>query len=121
MSALETDITDLLKPGVYLLRQGTRVVYIGRAKCLLLTLASHRGMWGKHVPAWFTIPNVHFDAISVIPCASDRAAAMIPALIALHDPIHNRPAPSHPLPAPEPSSPRIPNPFRRSPAPCPSK
>ena len=98
MTPLEFDVTDLLRPGVYLLRQRGRVVYVARAKCLLASLAVHKAIISDRVRAWFLVPAVQFDGMSIIPCGPDRAVELLPALIALHNPIHNR------APGPPPST-----------------
>ena len=83
-------IGDILKPGVYLLLRYGKVVFIGKAKCLLATIAAHRAACsGPRLPEWFPIQRVQFDDIQMIPCASDRAAKLLPALIAMHQPTHN--------------------------------
>lgn len=98
MTPLETDITSILRPGIFLLRRADRVVYIAKTKCLLLAIANLRAMDRFSSLTHLPLPRIHFDSISIIPCASDRAAELLPALIALHNPAHNRPAPTTPEP-----------------------
>ena len=84
------NISDLLKPGVYSLLWRGKIVFIGKAKCLLVALAAHRAVCsGPRLPEWFPTKRVQFDGMQVIPCASDRAALLLPALIAMHQPTHN--------------------------------
>ena len=93
-------IGDLLKPGVYLLLRYGKVVFIGKAKCLLASLAAHRAaLSGPRLPEWFPTKRVQFDDMQFIACASDRAALLLPALIELHRPVHNiHNKPTAPLP-----------------------
>ncbi len=82
-----SDVSDLLKPGIYLLSWRGEVVYIGRARCLLTLVAAHRAILsGRPDPI---LPRVQFDGIKVIACASDRADELFPALIDLYQPRHN--------------------------------
>jgi hypothetical protein len=113
---LTTDISHILRPGVFLLRKGERVVYIGKAKCILIALAHHalRNRASK-LPDWFPVRAIQFDGIEVIPCDISRATDLHRALVALHDPLYNRPdkptrQPSTPTPTspqPSPSQPLI--------------
>ena len=81
---------DVLKPGVYLLWYRGKVTFVGKAKCLLVTLAAHRAAnSGPRLPEWFPIKRIQFDRVQIIPCATDRAALLLPALIELHKPQHN--------------------------------
>ena len=115
---LEFNITDALKPGVYILRNRGAVAYIGKAKCLLSAIATMRNMWGRPAAAASPLPHVHFDSIAIIPCDLTRASAMLPALIQLHRPTHQRrdSSASASAPAPTPASRAL---RRFGPRPCP--
>jgi hypothetical protein len=91
---------DLLKPGVYALMWRGKFTYIGKSKCLLVALAAHRAVLsGPRLPEWFPTKRVQFDDIKIIPCAADRAARLLPALIDMHKPQHNlHVRPALPLP-----------------------
>lgn len=94
-----TDASDLLKPGVFVLSLGDRVVYVGIAKRLLDALGNHSLRNRRFQPAWFPVKPIHFNRIEILPCDPSRARLIQQALIALHDPFHNRaptPKPSHP-------------------------
>lgn len=83
-------IGGILKPGVYLLLRYSKVVFIGKSKCLLATIAAHRAACsGPRLPEWFPIHRVQFDDVQIIPCALDRAGLLLPALIDMHQPTHN--------------------------------
>jgi len=93
------NIGGVLKPGAYLLRRYGKVVFVGKAKCLLATLAAHRAACsGPRLPEWFPIKRIQFDDVEIIPCAMDRASLLLPALIELHRPIHNLHSKPAPLP-----------------------
>ena len=89
MLAIQT-VDDILKPGIYLLTFRGRVVFVARAKCLLTVVAEHRVLLGKaSAPSWHPLRRVQFDGIQIIPCAADRAAELLPALIDLYAPRYN--------------------------------
>lgn len=94
-----TDIGDVLKPGIYLLTWRGKVVFVAKARCLLTVLTAHRQALGQPSPFF---PRIRFDGIRIIPCAADRADALLPGLIDHYSPRYNRPRPS---PAPEPPPP----------------
>jgi hypothetical protein len=85
------DVSALLRPGVFLLHNHNRPTYIGKAKCLLVALAHHALRNRASQPWWFPVHPIAFDGISIIPCDPVRAIDLHRALVALHDPIHNRP------------------------------
>lgn len=117
---LEFNITDALKPGIYILRLHSHVAYIGKAKCLITAVANMRAMWGRPRSVDSPIPNVRFDSVTIIPCDLVRASAMLPALIALHNPTHQRRDSSTITPAPAPAlSPHARSLRRFGPRPCP--
>lgn len=97
------DTSDMLKPGVYVLSHLGRVVFVGRAKCMLAAIADHRTANGSksRLPDWFPIRAVQFDAITIHPMPYASTLALADALIQLHRPpanLHTGPAkalPSH--------------------------
>lgn len=88
---MSSDITDVLKPGVFLLGLHGRVVYVGKARCMLVALANHitRNRVRNSIE-WLPIKSISFDNIEIIPCELVRAASLAAALITLYSPIHNR-------------------------------
>lgn len=111
---LTADISFVLRPGVFLLRRSERVVYIGKAKCLLIALAHHalRNRASK-LPEWFPVRAINFDGVEVIPCDISRATDLHHALVALHDPLYNRPAKPTRQPQPQPPTPSTSQPLIR--------
>jgi hypothetical protein len=85
-----TDVTAVLRQGVYLLYRDGMVVYVGQSKCMLVRIYTHRNLARKRLPAWIPIRGVVFDRVEVIPCHPDRIDALERGLIALHTPIYNR-------------------------------
>jgi excinuclease UvrABC nuclease subunit len=101
------DITAILGPGVFLLWNHGRVTYVGKARCLLAGIAARRALNRADLPTWVPIPRIIFDRIEIIPCDTTRAIVLAQALIALHNPSHNRhhhkPSPLPPPPPPTPT------------------
>lgn len=84
------DTTDILKPGIYILSLNHRVVYVGRAKCMLAAVADHRSAVGApRLPEWFPVKAVRFDSIAIIPMPYERTFPLAQALIEFHQPSHN--------------------------------
>ena len=85
------DITKVLGPGVYLLRQGDRVAYVGKARCILMALYAHRVRnTAPGLADWFPIKHIPFDAITIHPTTVDRAHQLAASMIELYNPPHNR-------------------------------
>lgn len=85
-----TEPGDMLKPGIYILTFGGRVVHIGRSKCMLTTIANHRTINGgaDKLPDWFPIKHVVFDDFTIHPMPYKEAGALVEALIDFHTPRH---------------------------------
>ena len=80
----------ILKPGVYKLIYDNEVVFIGRAKCMLPVIASHRAMAaGQRMPEWFPIKGIRFNDFAIWPMSFDKTLAVMNELIAIHKPKHN--------------------------------
>lgn len=102
---LAINVSDLLKPGVYLLGLRGRVTYIGKARCILVALATQTlRNRNRELPSWFPVKVIPFDSIEIIPCDTTRATELAVALIAMHAPIHNRERHT-PAPIPNPTLP----------------
>lgn len=89
LAPLTLDLSAILRPGVYLLRHGTRVVYIGKARCILSAIVNHVIRNRTRLPSWVPIPVINFDGLEIIPCDPARAITLQVALIDLHRPHHN--------------------------------
>lgn len=95
----QIDVSSILKPGVYLLSRDGRVVFIGRARCMFMTIYTHRIAESK-LPAWFPIRRVVFDKVEVIPVSYDQTLALATALAKFHKCTHNLNAQLTPAPFP---------------------
>lgn len=83
-----TDVSDILRAGVYLLVSAGEVVYVGKAsRSMLGLLNAHRA--GDTRTAWFPIPAVRFDRVLVSFIHPDRLEATYQALLAEHNPRYN--------------------------------
>lgn len=94
------DISAALRPGVYVLYRGGKVVYVGQSQCPLVRIYTHRACSGRKVPSWLTARGVRFDRVEVIPTHPDRLDEAEQALIAFYRPPgnvrHVPPAPNLP-------------------------
>jgi len=93
-------LSGICGPGVYLLQRGDRVVFVGRAKCLLISIAAHRTARGQKLPEWFPIRGVVFDNVSIIPTNYERALLLAEALVKHHKCLTNLRAQYTPAPFP---------------------
>ena len=90
------DCSQMMRGGVYLLKHRGEIVYVGKAKCFLSRIYSHRSMWSKarsgaKVAHWLTdiCKGLIFDGIYLRPCAPEIADRLEHELIALYKPKHN--------------------------------
>lgn len=95
----QIDLSDVLGAGVYLLSRGDRVVFIGRAKCLLTAIYTHRSEPVK-LPKWFPLRRVVFDKVEVIPVPYEQTLPLAEALAKHHKCSHNLNAQMTPAPFP---------------------
>ncbi len=68
------DVSQSLKSGVYALVSQGQVVYVGKSKCMLVRIYSHRNAKSKKgsLPSWFPVKGIAFDEIHIQPCHPDR-------------------------------------------------
>lgn len=68
------NVSEALKCGVYALVSKGEVVYVGKSKCMLVRIYSHRNARAKSktLPSWFPVKGIAFDEIHVQPCHPDR-------------------------------------------------
>lgn len=68
------DLSEALACGVYILVCQGRVVYVGKSKCMLVRIYSHRNAKSKRgsLPSWFPVKGIAFDEIHCQPCHPDR-------------------------------------------------
>lgn len=85
------NISESLKCGVYALCQSGVVVYVGKSKCMLVRIYSHRNAKSKKgsLPSWFPVKGIAFDEVHVQPCHPDRVDALEYDLINRYKPKFN--------------------------------
>lgn len=96
MEPIALDVTALLRPGIYILRSGGRVVYVGKSKCPLVRIAAHRSLARRRAPTWMPFKGVVFDSVHVIPSHPDRIDALEMDVIAQLQPTQNIVVPYRP-------------------------
>lgn len=88
------NVTDILQGGVYALVYKDEVVYVGKAKCMLIRTYTHRNLQRsgkKRLPKsknadFLPIKGVTYDALFVQPCHIDRVDALEAAMIERYKP-----------------------------------
>lgn len=98
-----TDLTEILRCGVYALGYRGSVVYVGKAKCGLSRIATHRANRAKRLPTWApaSLRGVLFDEIHFLPCHPDTVDETERQMIARYRPRLNiRSKPTGPLTEP---------------------
>lgn len=73
---LGLDISAALKGGVYVLRHRGRVIYVGKAKVMLMKIMAHREGARKGVAPWSPVPGIVFDSVEIFPEHPDRVNAL---------------------------------------------
>ena len=65
-----TNISESLRCGVYALVMKGKVIYVGKSKCMLVRIYSHRNAKSKRgsLPSWFPIKGIAFDEVHVRVC-----------------------------------------------------
>lgn len=88
-----SDVTAILRCGVYILVHHGRVVYVGQSKTMLNRLYQHRTLWGsrtrKKVGDYVPIKGVPYDEVLVRPCAVEKLDALERELIDRYRPQYN--------------------------------
>lgn len=84
-----TDVTGLLRSGVYALLWRGTVVYVGQSKRLLERLYTHRQATARKLPSWHSVRRVQFDEMQFCPCAPDRLDELEREMINRYRPRHN--------------------------------
>lgn len=83
--------STFLQSGVYALVHLGRVVYIGKAKAMIVRVATHRSNARRHVPVWLkdTAKGIVFDEVHIQPCHVDLLDELEYAMINLYKPRYN--------------------------------
>ena len=83
-----TNISESLKCGIYALCSKGKVIYIGKSKCMLVRIYSHRNAKSKKgsLPSWFPIKGITFDEVHVRLCHPDQIDQLEFDMINLYKP-----------------------------------
>lgn len=86
-----SDVSDMLQAGIYALVAHGKVVYIGKAKSMLVRVYTHRNNARKRSPAWLpaSAKGIVFDEVHVMPCHPDQINDLEHALINFYKPRYN--------------------------------
>ena len=78
---LSIDVTAVLRPGVYILRDGSKVVWVGAAKSPAARIHAHLAQGrGAKVRAGLPKHPVTFDSIELRPCLVDDLSRNLTAV-----------------------------------------
>lgn len=83
-----TNISEALRSGIYALLSKGKVIYIGKSKCMLVRIYSHRNAKSKKgaLPSWFPIRGITFDEVHVRHCHPDAIDRLEFDMINLYKP-----------------------------------
>lgn len=89
-----TDISAILRCGVYALCKRGAVIYVGKSKSLYARIYTHkhfanRGAKGKAIPSWLPTKGIQFDEVFIRPCHIDQLDALEHEMINLYKPKYN--------------------------------
>jgi hypothetical protein len=86
-----TDVSEVLRCGVYALCYRGAVVYVGKSKAMLGRVYTHKSAWGQKKPRWLTVSakGMLFDEVHVLPCREDQLDELERALINRYKPKNN--------------------------------
>lgn len=85
------DASAMLRGGIYALEYQGKVVYIGKAKSMLVRIYTHRNNARKRAPPWMppSAKGIVFDNVWVRPCHPDEVDDLEHALINFYRPRYN--------------------------------
>lgn len=83
------EVSEVLASGVYALVSKGEVVYVGKSKCMLTRVYSHRSLRSRRAPSWMPIKGIQFDQVFVLPVHVDRLDAVEREMINRYKPRHN--------------------------------
>ena len=86
-----TNVSEMLRSGIYMLVHQGQVVYIGQAKAMIVRIATHRSNARKTLPAWLppSAKGIVFDEVLIRPCPLHLLDELERDLIVLYKPRHN--------------------------------
>ena len=89
-----SDVTPLLRSGVYALAKRGVIIYVGKAKNLYSRIYTHkhfanRGAKGQKIPSWLPIRGFVFDQVFVFPCRVDLLDSVEAEMVNKYKPKYN--------------------------------
>lgn len=89
-----TDISPILRCGVYALCKRGVVIYVGKSKSLYSRIYTHkhfanRGAKGRTVPSWLPTKGIQFDEVFIRPCRLEELDTLEAEMINLYKPRYN--------------------------------
>ena len=86
-----TNVSEILRQGVYALSYRGTVVYVGQSKNMLVRVYTHKNVRKGNAPKWIkeAVPGPLFDEVHVIPCHPDRIDALEQQMIDRYKPRYN--------------------------------
>lgn len=90
-----TDVSHLLRAGVYALCKRGVVIYVGKSKSLYSRIYTHkhfanRGAKGRAIPSWLPIKGIQFDEVFIRPCSLEALDSLEHEMINLYKPKYNQ-------------------------------
>lgn len=96
-----TNVSDMLKGGVYILVHRNEVVYVGKSKRMLNRVTAHLSAWSakrrEKMPMFLQKMGIFYDEVHICPCHPDRIDELEQKMIDLFRPRNNT---QHKLPGP---------------------
>lgn len=97
-----TDVSALLRGGIYILISRGEVVFVGKASSQMLArITTHRSLAKKSAPPWVPIQGVVFDQVLIRQVHPDQIDEIHSALIDVYSPRHNIRIPFPSVPQPQ--------------------
>lgn len=86
-----SDVSAMLRSGVYALCYRGSVVYVGQSKCMLVRVYSHRNARSKkgRLPSFYPIRGIVYDEIHVMPVNPDNLDEVEREMINRYKPKYN--------------------------------
>jgi excinuclease UvrABC nuclease subunit len=90
-----TDISSILRAGVYALCKRGVVIYVGKSKSLYARIYTHRhfanrGAKGLRVPDWLPVKGIQFDQVFIRPCHLDDLDRLEAEMVNRYKPRYNQ-------------------------------
>ena len=89
-----SDVTSLLRSGVYALAKRGVVIYVGKSKSLYSRIYTHKHFGnrvakGKAIPSWLPVKGIQFDEVHIRSCSLEALDALEREMIDRYRPRYN--------------------------------